>query len=840
MADASHVHLHFQRHERVGSYEVREQVAGGGTSIVYRAQDTVLDRRVALKQVVAALDHEELQAAVDREVEAHKQAARQDTQHILQIIETLRTDRGPVIVTEWVDGPSLEKILTLQATPMPVRQALGIVAATALGLKSIHAAGLIHRDLKPANVLLPRAGGLKLADFGLAAALADEATLSAGSARYLAPEILRGETADARSDLYSLGVIAYELLAGRDHFNQAFRSVLRDERHTAMRWLKWHTNPRTTAPSLQSLVPEIPDEVSDLVARLMDKDPVKRVASADELLAAIRRGATTADAPSADDAEQSTNGDASSAATSTGDTARLPKRSRWPAIAAIVVGLAVVVAAVFVFEGIQQRRADRERLAAEARSMMREGREALNQNQYDQALTSFDDVLNVAPDDSRMAAEARAYSLIAEGRALDADDRHAAALEKYEQAQAIGVVNRDRIRELIRSSRAGLNFERIASSIARQLDEGHFDRAFTELQELKGMTALTAAEKARVDQLATTLEDRRAQQQRREVLNEAEQLADRGELQAAIDMLQRQHDRSPHHELDAALDRLARERNLEQASRDAEQALANDDLQAAIDALQQMQRLNPDDERAERIDEIRSRVALAEARRLMAEGRHDRAEVKLLESLQLHENPQAEALLENMGEAKRQAALVRAGDQAMSENDYAQAIGQYRDALELGSTPELRDKLREARLRREIAKANQSLEAGEIADARDAVQQAQQIDATDPRVTNLQDVIETRGRYLELLDAADAAREQSDFGRAKRLYIDARDVLDTPEVRERIDLVDYQHLVAQARSAMAAERYTAARALLLSAADIKRTREVLDLLDQLPISGNES
>ena len=840
MSDASPEHLHFQRHERVGSYEVREQVGGGGTSIVYRGQDTVLERRVALKQVVAALDDDDLQAAVDREVEAHKQAARQDPQHILQIIETLRTDRGPVIVTEWVDGPSLEKILTLQTTPMPVRQALGIVAAAALALKSIHAAGLIHRDLKPANILMPRAGGLKLADFGLAGALADEATLSAGSARYLAPEILRGETADARSDLYSLGVIAYEMLAGRDHFNQAFRSVLRDERHTAMRWLKWHTNPRTTAPSLQSLVPEIPDEVNDLVARLMDKDPVKRVASADELLSAIRRGATTADAPSADDAEQSANGDAASAPSSTGDTARLPRRRRWPAIAAIVVGLAVVVGAVFVFEGIQQRRAEREQRAAEARAQFRDGREALRRDNFDTAVARFGDVLDIAPGDSRLAAEARAWSLIAEGRALDADNRHAAALEKYEQAQRIGAVDRERVRELIRSSRAGLNFDRIAASIEQQLREGQFDRAFTQLQELKGMTALTAAEKARVDQLATMLEDRRTQRLRQEMLEEARQLAEDGDLQAAIDMLQRQQERSPHHELDAAIDRLVRERDLEQARRDAEQALSNDNLEAAVDALQEMQRLDPDDERAERIDEIRSRVALAEARRLMDEGRHDRAEIKLLESMQLHENEQARALLDNMGEAKRQAALVRAGDQAMSVGDFAQAIGQYRDALELGGSPELEDKLREARLRRAIARATQALDAGEIADARDAVQEAGQIDATDPRVTNLQDVIDTRGRYLELLDRADAAREQSDFGRAKRLYIDARDVLDTPEVRERIDLVDYQHLVAQARSAMAAERYTAARALLLSAADIKRTQEVLDLLDQLPTSGSES
>ena len=850
MTDASHEHLHFQRHDRIGSYEVREQVGGGGTSIVYRGQDTVLDRRVALKQVVAALDDEDLQAAVDREVEAHKQAARRDTQHILQIIEVVHSDRGPVIVTEWVDGPSLEKILHLQASPMPVRQALGIVAGAALGLKSIHAAGLIHRDLKPANILMPRAGGLKLADFGLAGALADEATLSAGSARYLAPEVLRGEAADARSDLYSLGIIAYEMLAGRDHFNQAFRSVLRDERHTAMRWLKWHTNPRTAAPSLKSLVPEIPDEVNDLVARLMDKDPVKRVANADELLAAIRRGATTAAAPSADDAEQPSGQAAPGAAASrtaegsavgdatAGDTAKLPTGRRWPALAAIVVGLAVVVGAVLVFENIQERRAEREQRAQQARSHFRDGRQALQRDNFDTAIASFEDVLEIAPEGSRLAAEARAYSLIAEARALDADDQHAAALEKYEQAQALGVVNRDRIREWIRSSEAGLDFDRIATSVERQVREGRFDAAFTQLQELEDMTALTAAEKARVEQLGTMLEDRRVRQQRRELLEEANRLAQQGARQAAIDMLERQQERSPHHEIGAAIDRLQREQTLEQAGQRARQALDNDDLEAAVDALQQMQRLEPDDRRAQRIDELRSRIALQQARQLMSEDRHEQAEVKLLESLELDENPQARELLENMGEAKRRAALIRAGDQAMSERDYDQAIGQYRAALDLDESPELRDKLREARLRQSIDRAEQDLDAGEIAAARDAVERAAGIDASDPRVNDLQDRIETRGRYLDLLDQADAAREQSDFGRAKRLYIDARDVIDTPEVRERIDLVDYQHLVAQARSAMAAERDAAARALLLSAADIKRTDEVIDLLNEIPIEGD--
>ena len=852
MADHSPHALHLRPGDRVGSYEVIEQIAAGGTAIVYYGRDTVLGRPVALKQVVCALGHDDVRSAVLRESASHKAAAATDPTHVLQIIEVLDLDRGPIIVTEWIVGPSLEGILDQQTTPMPVKQALGIAAATALGLRSIHAAGLVHRDLKPSNILMPRAGGLKVADFGLAAAVSEAATMSVGSARYLAPEALRGERIDARSDLYSLGLIAYEMLAGRDHFHEAFRSVLRDEKHTAMRWVKWHTNPRAEAPPLSSLAPDIPQPISDLVARMMDKDRNRRVASADELLLAIRNNpALTSTPPEAqthapgrpppradaaagrsEAGRVNATSPAASGGGGGGDTAAIPRR-RWPAVVAVVVGLLIVVGGVVGLEVVrQQNRAQRE-AAEQARSVYRDGQGLLKQGDYDAAIAAFEDVLARVPGDSGMAGYARSGILLAEGRALDDGGEHAAALEKFEEVDALGVYDADRVRELMRSARAGLNFDRTVSSVEDHLAAGDLGRAHALLQELTAMTALTAAEQRQVTDLSTRLEDRRARQRRKAVMDEARDLADAGDRDAAIEMLERALARSPHHELSAMLDRLALEARIDTLETRAAAALDENALTDALGVLRELQSIEPTDARARQIRSLQSRVALSRGRELLDAGRVEEAEVALLQSLQYEENPTARALLDNMDQAKRRVALIRAGDQAMAGGEYAQAVGQYEAAVELEPSASLRDKLLDARLSAAIERARTALDNGEIASAREALTEASRLSATDQRVQRLESRIETQGRYLELLAEADAAREESDFGRAKRLYLRAQEVFDSSEVRRRLDLAEYQHLVAQARGYLAAGRFDGAKALLLSAARIQDTPEVRDLLQRL-------
>ena len=128
--------------------------------------------------------------------------------------------------------------------------------------------------------------------------MAQQHALSLGSVRYMAPELFRDEPVDGRADIYALGMIAYEMLAGRNAFEDAFKIVLRDQRNQPLRWMKWHTNLRAKAPPLTQLNPKASPALSDLVARMIEKDPSSRIASAHELLRAIRRHfATAGDAP---------------------------------------------------------------------------------------------------------------------------------------------------------------------------------------------------------------------------------------------------------------------------------------------------------------------------------------------------------------------------------------------------------------------------------------------------------------------------------------------------------------------------------------------------------------
>ena len=254
--------------QTVGTYRILKQVGVGPSGPVFKAAALSGRRLVALKLISQSIleerptlgDRIRAQASVLRRISAVQ------ANHLVRLFELIEVPQGLLLANEFVDGLSLEQLLDKAPEPMDTKQALGIVAATALSLRSLHAQDVLHQNLKPANILLPHSGGLKVADFGLVGAKLQ----SVESVRYMAPELLRGERADGRTDLYALGVVAYEMLAGRNRFNQAFRMVLRDRRNQAMRWVKWHTNMRTSAAALADLVPDLSAPVCDLVGRLME------------------------------------------------------------------------------------------------------------------------------------------------------------------------------------------------------------------------------------------------------------------------------------------------------------------------------------------------------------------------------------------------------------------------------------------------------------------------------------------------------------------------------------------------------------------------------------------
>ncbi len=230
---------------RFGPYEIGAALGAGGMGEVYRARDPRLGREVAIKVLPAAWarDAERL-----RRFETEARAAGQlNHPNILSVYDFSVHEGTPYLVTELLEGESLRERLT-PPVAIPSRKAIEIAAQIARGLAAAHAKGIVHRDLKPENIFLARGGQAKILDFGLAkvnAPVSDDAVTMAahevtsagsvlGTAGYMAPEQVRGEAADARSDLFSLGAILYEMVAGKRAFLKAtavetMSAVLKEE-----------------------------------------------------------------------------------------------------------------------------------------------------------------------------------------------------------------------------------------------------------------------------------------------------------------------------------------------------------------------------------------------------------------------------------------------------------------------------------------------------------------------------------------------------------------------------------------------------------------------------------
>jgi serine/threonine protein kinase len=270
---------------RIGPFEILETVGGGGSGIVYKARNETLGRVVAVKQLNKQV-HEGDRAFNRFRREAQIMASIRSP-HVVTLYSYQVVDGRPLLEMECLEHGSLEDLLS--AGPLPHYRVLEIVEDILLGLHALHGAGVVHRDIKPGNVLQDDAGRYKLTDFGISITeSAAKPTLEAATIRYLAPECISDNpTCDARSDLYSVGMVAYELLLGNEGFHEAFPDVTPIAAFAA-KWLRWLKEQGKEATSLHVLRPDIPVPVSNFVARLMAKDPELRYASADAALQAIR------------------------------------------------------------------------------------------------------------------------------------------------------------------------------------------------------------------------------------------------------------------------------------------------------------------------------------------------------------------------------------------------------------------------------------------------------------------------------------------------------------------------------------------------------------------------
>jgi serine/threonine protein kinase len=283
--------------EKFGKYEVVRKIGSGGFGAVYEARDPAIKRTVAIKTCLVSDPEVRSRFAQEAELAGSLQHRNLTTIHDFGA-------EGSVLylVSEFLPGEDLDKIIA-RGGPLTLRQKVEILIGIAYGLAHAHDAGIVHRDVKPANVRILPDGAVKIMDFGVAKSLYAERELTRtgmtlGTSAYLAPEQVRGDPVDRRTDIFTFGVLAYELLSSKRPFwgsNQAaiLEAIVKEE-----------------PPPLAQMSPDIPAPLSAVITHAMRKDPAQRppslepvrrelIAIRDELLAAEQPAAAQPSAPPA-------------------------------------------------------------------------------------------------------------------------------------------------------------------------------------------------------------------------------------------------------------------------------------------------------------------------------------------------------------------------------------------------------------------------------------------------------------------------------------------------------------------------------------------------------------
>jgi len=255
----------------IGRYDIIEMVGRGGMGVLYRARDPMLERDVALKMML--VDFTMDASARERFQREAKAVARLQHRNVVTIHELGEHEGAPYIVMEFLSGADLENLL-VGDKQLALADKLDVAIQLCEGLGYAHEQGIVHRDIKPSNVRVLEDGTVKILDFGIAKFAVSTVTQSGtimGTASYMSPEQIMGQPVDGRADLFSAGVLLFELLAGKKPFQ--------GEQATAVVYQIMHVDP----PTVRSVVPDLPEALDEIVSRALQKKADDRYSRASEM-----------------------------------------------------------------------------------------------------------------------------------------------------------------------------------------------------------------------------------------------------------------------------------------------------------------------------------------------------------------------------------------------------------------------------------------------------------------------------------------------------------------------------------------------------------------------------
>ncbi len=864
---------------KIDKFEIVEQIGAGGHGVVWKGYDRLLDKFVAIKhfqpEVVNADD--ESRDRFRTEARLQKRVA-SGQKHLVNVLEVVDDQRGLFIIMEYVDGPSLEQVIAHDPRPMETRQALGIVAATAAALDSIHSQGVVHRDLKPSNILMPKTGGLKVCDFGLATMVSEQEAIDLGTVRYMAPEVFRGESVDPRADIYALGMISYELLAGKSGFDEAFKVILRDQRNQALRWMKWHTNQRVAPPKLSDVNPQVDESLAELVARMMEKDADQRVGSAQDVIAAIKRHLT---------GEPALGSQALAAAQAqpvgnTEVTAKVPRRGKlqWVLAASLLFVLLAAGGILWLQQTGQSddarkvyQEAERKYLSAQESFVAQ--RDTWKKGDFYNLYFEFSELAERWPSSEKIGRLSYAHAVlcaaliemqagnyeVATKRLEEADDAFAKHLSEENIGDKSGI--RERITQW-KHDVSGLDAgEKILVDIQQMvnktsLTDDIYSKAYEKIEDLRKDKAKTqpASFFEELNRLEQKLYQRRSDRRMENLLQQIDTAMARNTREgrdAALDLMEKAEGagirggeafRSRKQEIE--------NRNAyEDALSTAQRAERGDDFARAIRAYTELKNLAPLVGTESKIPDFENRITILKAEEAYQRGLQversnlNEAESYFKEADRLgHEL--AKKKLEEMGvkvEREEHAKLARA---RLDRGDFEGAIEAADAANRIERSQDMREVIQQARIGIALKEARAALEEKDLKGAQREFQQVLRLDRGNSEAMRGLTEVESWLQYNEAMDEGDAAlnaaMQERSFRRAIDAYSRAKSIHDTTEVNERLKHAYYSERMSAARSHMKDTQYKAAQAAVIGAIRYKRTDEALKLkaeLDKLVASEEE-